>query len=378
MHTYPGNSPFLMNKLILVSKLFDVKLLVWDKKVATESSVHFALANKSALNILRELIQALLTISLNPLQSLSLMRLFGLKKFIRGHYFIRNRFDVIHFEFATLAKEWIGVKKVVESKVVVSFRGYDLNYFEVDSQTTYNEVWNSADAFHFLGKDLFRRALKRNYNGEKPNYFISPAIDLNFFKGEGQKKYLTNGKLHIVSVGRVVWKKGYEYGLKALKILVDKKCNVHYTIVGGGDNMQAIKFCIHELGLADWVTLKDSASQFEVKNILSKSDLFLHPAVSEGYCNAVIEAQAMRLAVVCTKADGLQENIEEGVTGFAVDIYDANELADRMECLYNNPQLLVAFGNAGRKRVELLYRIESQMEKFERMYNEVSTHYIEN
>jgi len=373
MHSYPSNSSFLMNKYLLLGKVFNIKLLVWDKNTGADSTVYYGLPGISFLEVTKEFFKAGITFISHPLNAISFMKNLGIKKFLKGHYFIRENFDLIHFEFGTLATEWIDLKKFIEAKLLVSFRGYDLNYYQLNNQAVYNEVWKNADAFHFLGKDLYQRALQRNYGGEKPNYFISPAIDLNLFSAPPSKTNFNSNVLQIVSVGRLVWKKGYEYGLKAIRILLDKNYKIHYTLIGDGEHKQAIEYCIHELALNQNVTLLYHRSLHEIKNQLAVSDLFLHPALSEGFCNAVVEAQAMKLPIVCTKADGLTENIEEGVTGVAVDIYNAEALVVAIEKFYLNPQLLKSYGEAGAIRAEKYYRIEDQIEKITSMYNQITS-----
>jgi colanic acid/amylovoran biosynthesis glycosyltransferase len=371
MNSYPSDSTFLMNKYIRLGQLFNLRLLVWGKKTRTKEPVYFGLHDNSLGSLIPELFHMAFTILLRPLPSRSFIKEFGLRKFMAGHYLIREEYDLIHFEFGTIAAQWIGIKKFIRAKVVVSFRGYDLNYYKLNKPGAFNEVWTSGDAFHFLGQDLYRRALLRNYNGLKPEYFISPAIDIGLFTPSDQKKQYKPGVLEIVSVGRVVWKKGYEYALKAISLMKKKNLSIRYTIIGSGENMQAVQFCIHELGLSDCVILAGTLSPNETRKVLDSSHIFLHAAVSEGFCNAVVEAQAMGLPVVCTKADGLAENIEEGITGFAVDIYDAQALAVKMEKLYSDPDLRSTMGMAGKARAEKLYRIEDQIVKFESMYNEV-------
>ena len=61
-----------------------------------------------------------------------------------------------------------------------------------------------------------------------------------------------------------------------------------------------------------------SQTQLRVKMFPGAQSLPVLAAVSEGFCNAVLEAQAMKLPVVCTDADGLPENVQDGTTGLVV------------------------------------------------------------
>jgi colanic acid/amylovoran biosynthesis glycosyltransferase len=101
------------------------------------------------------------------------------------------------------------------------------------------------------------------------------------------------------------------------------------------------------------------------------ADLFLHAAVSEGFCNAVMEAQAMQLPVVTSDADGLRENVADGVTGFVVPRRDPAALAANMQVLINDPFLRTQMGAAGRERVQSCFDIRDQAERFLDLYQRV-------
>lgn len=233
----------------------------------------------------------------------------------------------------------------------------------------YQEVWNLTDGFHFLGKDLFDRAKRRGYNGNKSNYFIAPAIDIDLFKPSFIIEKATTIK--IVSNGRLVWKKGYEYALKAIHMLITEGYDLHYTIIGDGNYREAIQFMIHEFDLSRHVSMLGRISHNEVVSHLNESDIFLHAAVSEGFCNAVVEAQSMELPVVCTNADGLSENIVHGETGFVVPIYDAHAIYIHIKMLSLDRDMMINFGKAGRKRVLKNFSLSNQIEAYKQMYFDV-------
>ena len=96
--------------------------------------------------------------------------------------------------------------------------------------------------------------------------------------------------------------------------------------------------------------------------------MLLHAAVSEGFCNAVLEAQAMELPVVCTDADGLPENVVDGQTGFVVPRRSPLELMEKLAVLAADAPLRRRMGEAGRRRVLEHFRLAEQIDRFERFY----------
>jgi len=112
--------------------------------------------------------------------------------------------------------------------------------------------------------------------------------------------------------------KGYEYALKALVLLKNAQINFEYHIVGEGHYREAIMYSIYQLGLTENVMFTGQISPVEVKNEMEWADIYIQPSIQEGFCNAVLEAQAMGLLCIVTDADGLSENVLDGETGWVV------------------------------------------------------------
>jgi colanic acid/amylovoran biosynthesis glycosyltransferase len=285
---------------------------------------------------------------------------------------VRLGCDLIHFEFGAPAAQRMYLRDLLGCPVIVSFRGYDLNYVGLEEPDYYAEVWQKAAAVHLLGEDLWRRARHRGCPPEKPHALIPPAIDTRFFDpGEEKRGSVAGPPLRILSVGRLEWKKGYEDALVAVRKLLDRGIRCEYRILGAGAFLGALGFARYQLGLMDQVTFLGAGSRQDVKTEMSGADVFFHAAVSEGFCNAVLEAQAMRLPVVCTDADGLPENVEDGVTGLVVGRRNTAAMADALAKLAGDEELRRQMGRAGRDRVTARFQLQDQVSAFEELYRSV-------
>ena len=383
------DADFLKDKVFGLSEHFEVHLFCWDKQsVADEftakysdrlndAKVHVYYHQLDGSTRFRLLLSILFAIAFNPTKSIPLLKKLRnnhkgnnrkvFSKFITYYPIIKLNPDIVHFEFGTLAHSFSDIKEYVNCKVSSSFRGYDLNYVGLDDKDYYYKVWKNLDGFHFLGEDLKRRAVKRGYNYSGLNALIAPAVDTNLFRPKGE--YASEAKLSIVSVGRLTWKKGYEFALQAMAILKERGIAFSYKIIGAGAHKQAIQFAISELGLDGEVELLGQLPKNKIAATLKHADVFLHPAVSEGFCNAVIEAQAIGLPVIATSADGLTENIEDGVTGMIVPVYNPEAIAEKLQWCFDNREQLPDMGRAGVERVKRLFTIDEQIKKFEQFYN---------
>ena len=104
---------------------------------------------------------------------------------------------------------------------------------------------------------------------------------------------------------------------------------------------------------------------------LAWADVFLHAAVSEGFCVSAIEAQAMALPVVCTDADGLAENVADGESGFVVPRRDPAALAGALLRLVRDPRLVATMGEAACRRARAALDADGQLDAFDRLYEEM-------
>ena len=282
--------------------------------------------------------------------------------------------DIVHFEFGALATERMDLRELLGCRITVSFRGYDLNFVGLDQPGYFDAVWAGAAGLHFLGEDLWRRARRRGCPPDRFHMLIPPAIDVEFHKrdeAELSRKSEGSRPLRILSVGRLEWKKGYENALLAIRRLLDRGVACEYRIVGDGDYLPAVAFMRRQLGLEGVVEVLGALPREDVRQEMQSADVLLHSAVSEGFCNAVIEAQSMELPVVCTDADGLRENVADGETGFVVPRRDPEALAAKLEVLARDPALRQRMGKAGRKRVLKNFRLSDQLDRLEDFYRQV-------
>ena len=102
---------------------------------------------------------------------------------------------------------------------------------------------------------------------------------------------------------------------------------------------------------------------------LQRSDVACLTSHSEGFSNSIIEYMAAGVPVIATDVGGAKEAIVEGETGFLVPPNDTSAIADRISKLLNMNKIdREQFGIAGRKRVELLFSMDAQLEAFEALY----------
>lgn len=282
--------------------------------------------------------------------------------------------DLVHFEFGHSSVPHLLTCRLLGIRSVVSFRGFDICYYGLEHPGFYNDVWKFADVIHCRSDGIWQRCLQRGCPPDKPHRVIVGGIDVEFFDPGGRAHGMVTGTserpFRMLSVGRLVWKKGHEYAVEALANLVDRGIEAELRIIGAGTQDRAIRFAAFDLGVLDRVTLLGSKTRTEVRSEMRKADVFVMASLSEGFGIAALEAQAMKLPVVCSDAEGLPENVQDMVTGFVVPRRNADLLAERLAMLAGDPEMRHLMGEAGRERVQHFFRVDQEIDAFERLYSE--------
>ncbi|MDQ4099037.1 MAG: glycosyltransferase family 4 protein [Chloroflexota bacterium] len=280
--------------------------------------------------------------------------------------------DVVHFEFGMMAVGQMGGATRRPWKTVVSFRGIDASAHGLDDPTRYQDVWDHADLIHVESRDMWERVRQRGCPAYKPHVLIPAAADVDTFADVTRIYTGPIGSpyrpLRILSVGRLVWKKGHPDGVAAVAELVAQGIHCEYRIAGDSRDRGAVLFAIRDHGLEDQVTLLGALPRAAIKTQMLWADVLLHPSVSEGFGIAVIEAQAAGLPVVCTDAEGLPENVVDGTTGFVVPRRNPAAMAEKLATLARDSALRQRLGTAGRTRAQTHFRLEDQARQFDEVY----------
>lgn len=275
--------------------------------------------------------------------------------------------DIIHFEFSGLAVTWLDALPLLDgAKFVVSCRGSAELITPVVDRTRaekLRKVFAAVDRVHCVSASM--RDTCARYGLDPLKAFVNhPAIDAARFRRTTPYGQRADQRLNVLSTGRLQWVKGLEFGLIAIRRVIDRGISVHYTIVGSGPDEDRLRFAASELGISDHVTFAGRRSSTEVRAYLEDADIYLLPSVSEGVSNAALEAMAMNVPVVSTSVGGMTEAITHDVDGIIVPARDPDAIAQAIDTLARGFDLRALFGAAARARIESAFTIERQIATF--------------
>lgn len=325
------------------------------------------------------LIALLKSLFLHPKRSLKLYQLNkndglplkdNFKQLILNQFFLTQDVDWLHFGFGMLAVERENVAAAMRAKMAVSFRGFDLYLSPLKHPGCYKLLFKKDIRYHVLSQEM-KQTLQDYKVLRHAIYVISPAINTQFFKSSHPDQVIVNEEVQLVTVARLHWKKGFEYTLEALAYLKESGVAFHYTIIGDGNEKERLVFAAHQLGIQDHITFTGKLAQDEVKHRLEQASIYIQYSIQEGFCNAVLEAQAMGLLCVVSNAEGLSENVLDGKTGWVVPKRRPKLLADKLLDIINLPDAVKqTIRMTAIARVQNEFYLEQQQRAFIEFYQD--------
>lgn len=196
-----------------------------------------------------------------------------------------------------------------------------------------------------LAPDLDPRKIRLVYHG----------IDLDLFSASAESQVRPErAKSKILSVGRLVPKKGHEDLIAACASLRDQGVDFECQIVGSGPLRESLAAEIRRHDLEERVRLTGSMTHRELIDLYRRVDLFvLAPRIAEdgdrdGIPNVIAEAMAVGVPVVATDISGIPELVRDEQTGLLVPSRDPEALAAAVKRLLQDPGLAMRLSGAAR------------------------------
>jgi len=162
------------------------------------------------------------------------------------------------------------------------------------------------------------------------------------------------GRPVVLSVGRLVPRKGFDTALRALGELSKTRPDLVYVAAGGGDDLPRLKKLAGDLGLSDRVVFTGRVDPGELRALFRRADLFVMPSRQEGkdvegFGIVFIEAGAAGVPVVGGRSGGVPEAVHDGVNGLLADPADPGDVAEKMARILDDPALAARLGEGGRR-----------------------------
>jgi colanic acid/amylovoran biosynthesis glycosyltransferase len=186
-------------------------------------------------------------------------------------------------------------------------------------------------------------------------------------KNQVQQRY--NGSSSIVFLGRLVEKKNPLALLEAFRIVKDKIPDARLTIIGEGPLHEELEKRILNYGLNHCVKVLGSLKQEEALKVVARHWVYAqHSNTSkmgdqEGFALSIAEAALMEMPIVSTIHNGITEQVIDGITGYLVQEFDFEAMAERIIRLLSNPDSCKSMGKSGRIRIKNLCNLRARVDE---------------
>ncbi|MER5173784.1 glycosyltransferase family 4 protein [Thioclava kandeliae] len=155
----------------------------------------------------------------------------------------------------------------------------------------------------------------------------------------------------IIFVGRLAAIKGVPLLIDAFAAIADRHPQARLSIVGDGTERNAAEAQVARLGINERVRFLGYQPSDAVADLMRQSDLLVLPSFAEGVPVTLMEGMASGIPVIGSRVAGVQELVEDGVSGFVIAPGDMEGLIARLDQLLSDPELRERLGQAGRIKV---------------------------
>ena len=218
----------------------------------------------------------------------------------------------------------------------------------------------------FGAKVVTPRLGDRQYKNKNRNLFYIPfAAYINNF----DKTYFADGKINIMSIGKLQERKGHLILLQAINALKGKY-DFRVTILGEEDEgayTRQLMDYIKENNLSGIVDIKLNLTRQEVAEEYKKNDIYVLPSWSEAASVTISEAMSFKLPVISSDDNGTKCYVEEGVNGYIFKNRNTDSLMEKIELIIKDKDRLQEMGEASFDIAKNNHSLEKFYQSFKKL-----------
>jgi phosphatidylinositol alpha-1,6-mannosyltransferase len=265
------------------------------------------------------------------------------------------------------------------SNIVALTHGHEVWWAKIPIlKSLLKKIIKDVDHLGYLG-DFTKGEIAKISNQPQKFLQIAPGIDTQHFapkiaRGDLIEKYRLDGRRVIVSVGRLVHRKGQDELVKAMPKILEQFPDAILLFVGEGPIKQMLFNSAKQLGVLPKVVFAGRVSHHDLPDYICLGEIFAMPVRSrfsglevEGLGIVYLEASACGLPVIVGNSGGAVDAVLDKKTGLLVDGTKSDQIADAICELLANPERAKQMGAAGRDWVINNWQISSWSEKFNKV-----------
>ena len=290
--------------------------------------------------------------------------------FIAASIAKQNSFDVIHAHDWLCYKAGVIAKQISNKPLIVHVHAteYDRSGENINQDVYRVEKYGMNNADKIVAVSDFTRNIIITKYHQSPDKVITIH---NGVEQNNSKKYFVKAKnKKIVSfIGRITFQKGPDYFIEAAEKVLRKDKNFLFIMAGKGDMLNKMVALVAKKRISKNFLFTGFLKGDEVNQLLSQSDMFIMPSVSEPFGIAPLEAMQNAVPTIISKQSGVSEVLRNTIK---VDFWDTDAIANAIYAIGNYPTLSNKLSKEGKaeainttwaKAAEKLVELYNQMQK---------------
>jgi glycosyltransferase involved in cell wall biosynthesis len=295
----------------------------------------------------------------------------------------RDRPDILHAHWV-LPNGFIGalVARITKVPLAISIPGSDILVSEMNFIFRWMArfAFKTANLITTNSSDLRDSAIKI---GAKPEKFklIIYGVDPGIFRPDDSKTKKLRKKLGIkdketviLTVGRLVYKKGFDILIKSIPLVIKDHSDVKVIIVGEGDLKDDLINLACSLGVREYVLFVGNVMRDEISDYYNMADIFAMPSVMrpvDGLNVCVVEAMSCGKPIIGSNVGGNPLVVQNGKNGFLFNEKNSTQLASCIVKLVTSPFLRKKFGERSREMILKEFNWEKLAQRYINAFNKL-------
>lgn len=297
----------------------------------------------------------------------SYYKLKSLKKYLK-----KKHIDIVLAEYGVTGELIANICFILNIPLVVHFHGYDAHQLSVIEQNNYyKNVFEKASAIIAVSKFMSEQLL--SIGADKKKIFYNPCGPSLKFK----PATINEKSNSFLSIGRFVDKKSPFLTILAFEKVYKEYQDIKLIMCGDGPLLESCKILVKALKIEHAIEFLGSQPHDIIVKLMSESRAFVQHSVqpshgdSEGTPVAVLEACYSGLPVIATRHAGIKDIVIDKKTGFLVDEFDINGMADYMKLVLTDLDRAREIGSNAHKHIAENYSMDKSINNLDKIISNV-------
>jgi len=281
----------------------------------------------------------------------------------------KNKIDVLHAHWVIPNGPIAAiVSRIFKIPLIITLHGSDVFFAQRNPllKKIARFAFNQASAITACSEEMRHKAISLGANPSITHLIPWGADPAQFNITETKENLRAKWDLPqkdfiILSLGRLVEKKGIKYLIEAIPLVISSHRNTTFVIAGDGPEKAELLLLAKQLGVEKKVVFPGPIRWEEVPSIMHASDIFAVPSIHDrnnnvdGLPTTILEAMASSLPIVGSNIAGIPLVVENNANGLLVEEKNSVQLAEAIIKLLSNSALIKQFGEKSREKVVTSY-----------------------